>query len=219
MCLPQVLSRNEGAPIPFRPIRRLLRRPSPAMLVALLALAIAMSGSAVAAVLVSSPDQLANAVVTNPKLAIDSVGGRALDEPSVNSDQLHDDAVTNPKLATGAVINRALGTGAVMARALGTGAVTAEKLANPVYSGVIRPDGSVLRSVGVNAAKTSRFGQGQYGVAFDQPVSGCAIATSAFGSFAVPTTSSLGPDTLEIDWLDASTKKFVDTSFSVIVQC
>jgi hypothetical protein len=189
------------------------------MLVALLALVIAMSGSAVAAVLVSSPDQLANAVVTNPKLAIDSVGGRALAEPGVNSDQLHDDAVTNPKLASGAVGNRALGSSAVTARVLGAGAVTAEKLANPVYSGVIRPDGSVLRSVGVDAAKTSRFGQGQYGVAFDQPVTGCAIATSALGGFAIPTTSSLGSDTLEIDWFDAITHKFADTSFSVVVQC
>ena len=105
------------------------------------------------------------------------------------------------------------------ARVLGTGAVTAEKLANPVYSGVIRPNGSVLRSVGVDAARTSRFGQGQYGVAFDQPVNSCAITTSASGSFAVPTTSFLGSDTLEIDWLDALTNKFVDTTFSVVVQC
>ena len=94
-----------------------------------------------------------------------------------------------------------------------------EALANPVYSGVIRPNGSVLRSVGVDAARTSRFGQGQYGVAFDQPVNSCAITTSASGSFAVPTTSFLGSDTLEIDWLDALTNKFVDTTFSVVVQC
>jgi hypothetical protein len=43
--------------VPFPRTRRLLRRPSPTMIVALLALVIAMSGSAAAAVLVTSPDQ------------------------------------------------------------------------------------------------------------------------------------------------------------------
>jgi hypothetical protein len=49
-----------------------------------------MSGTAAAAVLVTSPDQLADDVVTGPKLAADSVGGRALREPSVGSEQLSD---------------------------------------------------------------------------------------------------------------------------------
>jgi hypothetical protein len=56
----------------------------------LLAPVVAMSGTAAAAVLVTSPDQLADDVVTGPKLAADSVGGRALREPSVGSEQLSD---------------------------------------------------------------------------------------------------------------------------------
>ena len=203
----------------FPRTRRLLRRPSPAMLVALLALVIAMSGSAVAAVLVSSPDQLANAVVTNPKLAIDSVGGRALAEPGVNSDQLHDNAVTNPKLASGAVNGRVLADRSVSVTKLTDQSVTSKHLTSPVFSALIRPDGSVAHSVGINAAKTSRFGQGQYGVAFNQPVSNCAVTASALGTFAVPNMFGLGSDTLEIDWLDGITKKFVDATFSVVAQC
>ena len=68
------------------------------MLVALLALVLAMTGTATAAVLITSPDQLADRVVTSSKLdneavsaeklATDSVNSRALNEPSVESTNL-----------------------------------------------------------------------------------------------------------------------------------
>jgi hypothetical protein len=95
------------------------RRPSPAMLVALLALVVAMTGTATAAVLISSPDQLADRVITNTKLTDNAVDNRALSAG----------AVSNPKLATRSVDERTLASGAVGNYSLQDGAVSASKLA------------------------------------------------------------------------------------------
>jgi hypothetical protein len=184
--------------VPFPRTRRLLRRPSPAMIVAVLALVIAMSGSAAAAVLVTSPDQLGTAVVTSPKLAIDSVGGKALNEPAVNSDQLHDDAVTNSKLA------------------------------NPVYSASINADGSVEHSVGVKPALTrmsTGVGIVYYEVGFQEDVSDCSTVASA--SAGMVTASAFPDEPHVVNVLltrpeasgTAVAPKFVAGDFSLIVQC
>lgn len=131
---------------------RLRRRLSPSMIVALLALIVAMSGAA-AAVLVSSPDQLADLVVTNPKVATDAVGPRALDGLSVGNPQLAD------------------------------GAVSLSKLSNPVLSAKVNADGITRgdQSEGVVPSQTRRVSIGRYEVTFDRPVITCAIVASPNG--------------------------------------
>ena len=190
----------------FPRTRRRLRRPSPTMIVALLALVIAMSGSAAAAVLVTSPDQLGTAVVTSPKLAIDSVGGKALNEPAVNTDQVHDNAVTNPKLA------------------------------NPVYSASISASGSIDHSVGVDPALTRKhtgLGIVRYEVGFKENVRDCAYVASASVGMVTASAFSGGPlaphvvhvlltrPKLGTGHNNATTvdPQFVENDFSLIVQC
>jgi hypothetical protein len=51
----------------------LSRRLSPSIVIAVAALFVALAGTAAAAVIITSPDQLANGVVTEPKLASESV--------------------------------------------------------------------------------------------------------------------------------------------------
>jgi hypothetical protein len=185
--------------MPYPRTRRLLRRPSPPMIVALLALVIAMTGSAAAAVLVTSPDQLGSAVVTSPKLAIDSVGGKALNEPAVNTDQVHDDAVTNPKLA------------------------------NPVYSASINADGRIMHSVGANPALTRRLGGSSsvyYEVGFQENIKGCSTVASASAGMVTASAFSDKPNVVtvvmtrpEANGALAISPKFVPGDFSLIVQC
>jgi hypothetical protein len=72
--------------------KKLLDRLSPSMIVAMISLVVAMGGTAVAAsqVLIDSPDQLANGVVTIGKLASSSVNGTKILNGSVlQADQVH----------------------------------------------------------------------------------------------------------------------------------
>lgn len=64
---------------------------SPSMFVAIAALVVAMSGTAVAAgAIITRPDQLASSVVTEPKLATNAVDDRKIRDGSVSqSDQAH----------------------------------------------------------------------------------------------------------------------------------
>jgi hypothetical protein len=211
------------------------RRPSPAMLVALLALVVAMTGTATAAVLITSPDQLADRVVTSSKLdneavsaeklATDSVNSRALNEPSVESTNLNDLAVTRSKLATDAVDERALATRSVGNSELQGRAVTNDKLLNPVNSASVNPDGTLRRSVGVNAAGTRRTATGNYIVAFNKPVDDCAMTVTPIGAFpnalGTPFVASVGDDrrVVLVQWRATAGQQLTDVSFSVIVQC
>ena len=83
------------------PIAR--RRPSPALLIALLALFVALTGTAAAAVLVSSPDQLADEVVTSPKIARNAVTNSRIGDNAINSRTLAPQSVRNTKLGNNAV--------------------------------------------------------------------------------------------------------------------
>ena len=82
-----------------------LRLPSPAMAVALLALTLALTGSAVAAGEFSEPPPTKANVVTNPMLATGAVDGRVLADTSVASRHLtnpvYSAKVNYPKLAMG----------------------------------------------------------------------------------------------------------------------
>ena len=211
------------------------RRPSPAMLVALLALVLAMTGTAAAAVLVSSPDQLGSVVVTNPKIATDAVSSRALDEPSVSSGNLTDRAVTNSKLATSGVDGRALAFNSVNSSHLVDRQVFSDDLRNPVFSASVDIDGttSTARSVGVDLSLTRKLGNDQtaaglYSVGFRQDVRNCTIAATpatAMGVTATAFRGSLDPRVVTVALSkpnligDEIGARGVDGAFSVIAQC
>ncbi len=87
-------------------MHHLTRRLSPSLVVALVALFVAMAGTAAAAVIITSPDQLANGVVTGPKVAGDAVTGPKIQARSVaQSDE------ANPTLRYSVASNGALITG------------------------------------------------------------------------------------------------------------
>ena len=131
------------------------RRPTPTLIIAVLALIVAMSGTAVAAgVLVKTSDQLADGVVTNPKLARDSVDSRTVLENSLNRNDIGDRAVTN------------------------------RELSNPIFTAAVEPDGHVSsgQSVGVDPALTKRIDQVGggvvYDVGFDADISSCVYTAT-----------------------------------------
>src|SRR3954470_19255540 len=76
------------------------RRPSPAMIVAIVALFIATGGTAVAqGILIRNSNQLADGVVTGQKLATSSVTSTQVAPESLNRNDLADRSVTNRELS------------------------------------------------------------------------------------------------------------------------
>jgi hypothetical protein len=123
--------------------RRWLRAPSPAMIVACVALFVALGGTSYAAIKlpansVGTKQLKSNAVIgtkvldsslTGAKFADGSVPGTKLADGSVTGAKLADGAVAGAKLADGAVAGAKLADGAVGGAKLGDGAVGGAKLA------------------------------------------------------------------------------------------
>jgi hypothetical protein len=85
--------------------RKHRRRLSPSTLIATIALIAATGGTAIAAgEIITSPDQIASGVVTEPKLANDAVSARTLANVSVGIDELK-----QPVVAAG--VNKGVSTG------------------------------------------------------------------------------------------------------------
>ena len=155
-------------------------RLSPSMIVALVALVVAMSGTAVAAgEIITRSDQLAADVVTNPKIASDAVTARALDEPSVNSSHLTANSVGESELDDGSVEQR--------------------DQAHPILRTRVGADGSAN---GDTRPPTERIATGFYRVTFDRQdlpgrtgLSACAFSAtpeSSAANFQVPIEITVG---------------------------
>jgi len=89
-----------------RPIRSLLhvKRPSPAMVVALLALFVACGGTAVAAgVLITSSSQIRNGVVTSSKIANRAITSAKLAGSAVTAHQIANGTISTGKLTADAL--------------------------------------------------------------------------------------------------------------------
>lgn len=120
-------------------LRRML--PSPAMGVALLALVVAVGGTAVAANKIGT-NQIKNNAVTKKKIKKKAVSTNRLNAKAVTNGKLGPEAVKSGKIAGEAVTGSKIAPGAVDGSKLGDGAVTTDKLG----------DGSVTSS------KTSFYG-------------------------------------------------------------
>jgi hypothetical protein len=131
----------------------LRRRPSAALLIALLALFVAVGGPAEAARLIGSEDVAdrslktedlsRKAVRTLRKTPRRSVGERALADAGVTTAKLRDGAVTSPKLAPAAVGSTQLAPSAVGLRELRAGAVGPVQLADGAVGSSKVADGSL----------------------------------------------------------------------------
>lgn len=101
-------------------------RLSPAMVIALLALVVALSAPAHAAM---------------ERLAKGTVGTAQLKNGAVTTPKLRNGAVTTPKIRTGAVTNPKIGNGAVTNGKIGSGAVTSSKIRDgSIALGDLSPD-------------------------------------------------------------------------------
>jgi hypothetical protein len=123
-------------------------RPSPAMAVALLALVIAMSGTAIAATQLGKnsvgsrhikPGAVTSSDLRNGGVRVADIGAGAVTTP-----KLGEQAVTAGKLAEGSVDGQALRAGAVGTAKLGDGAVSSQKLGLGAVLGANLANGSVL---------------------------------------------------------------------------
>jgi hypothetical protein len=120
-------------------------KPSPAMVVAFVALIVSVTSGAYAAVRITTSD-LANGAVTNPKLAHNSVWHANIGTRSVRSNNLNNGAVRNAQLARNSVWHANIGTGSVRSNNLADGAVGHSQLAhNSVWHSNIG-NGSVQRN-------------------------------------------------------------------------
>jgi hypothetical protein len=108
-------------------------RVSPAMVVAIVALIVSLTGGALAAVRITTHD-LANGAVTNSKLAPNSVWHANIGTRSVRTNNLANDAVKSRSLAIGAVTNRRLARNSVWHANIGVGSVQANNLSRQLAS-------------------------------------------------------------------------------------
>jgi hypothetical protein len=120
-----------------------MRRPSPAMLVALLALFIALGGPAQARRLVNGAD-IKKGTVRSAQIKDRSIALRDLNPVVVRQlQQTPLNSITEGMLGNGSVTVNKLGTGSVTAGKLGAGAVTAASIADSAITGAKIADGSL----------------------------------------------------------------------------
>ncbi len=110
--------------------KRIRRRPSPAMVVACLALLVALGGTSVAAVSQVAKNsvgaaQLKSNAVTNPKVANNAIKAPELASNAVVAAKIASNAVTGPKIAANAVTGDKVADGSLAAADLAAGTVPA----------------------------------------------------------------------------------------------
>ena len=111
-----------------------LRRPSPALVVACIALLIALGGTSIAAVTQVpknsvGANQLKNNAVTNPKMANNAVKAPELASNAVVAGKIASNAVTGPKIAANAVTGEKIADGSIAAADLASGVLPAPSAA------------------------------------------------------------------------------------------
>ena len=149
--------------------RRWLRMPSPAMIVAFIALFVALGGTSYAAIKLPANSvgttqikkdavigsKVKNGSLTGADLANGSLAGGKLADGTVTGTQIQDGAVTPAKLADGAVTAAKFADGAVTAAKLADGAVTAAKFADGAVTAAKLADGAVTAAKFADGAVTA----------------------------------------------------------------
>lgn len=108
-----------------------IKRPSPALVIAILALFLATSGSAYAASKITT-SQIKNGAITESKIAKHAVSTGKLKKEAVGSAKLKDESVTTDKLGDGSTTTSKLGDQSVTGSKLADASVGAKQLGNIV---------------------------------------------------------------------------------------
>ena len=137
------------------------RLPSPALIVAVLALIVGLSGSALAVNAAKNSvttKSIKNGAVKSKKIAKKAVKTKHLADGAVKEANLGDGAVTAPKLGDSAVTTAKLANGAVSADKLGKDAVTNEKIGDAAVDNAELAEESVsVGKIEPGALSASRF--------------------------------------------------------------
>jgi hypothetical protein len=171
--------------------------PSPAAVIGIVALVLAMGGAAYAGKSVGK-----------------SVGTGELKQGAVTAPKLHGNAVRTNKIANNAVTGRK-----VDESTLGT-VPSAGKTLN-VLGAVVNNDGQLLRSQQANTS-SSKTAEGTYIVDFGTNVSACAFVASLGGAGGSPageiSTSLSTTNSVQVQTFN-STGNSADRSFTLVVVC
>jgi hypothetical protein len=182
---------------------RRLRAPSPALLIALLALFVSIGGVGYAASKIDTNDiknkavtkpkidkqavtsnrladqaaktkKIADQAVTTDKLGDQAVSTNKLGDQAVSTNKLGDQAVSTDKLGDQAVSTNKLGDQAVTTSKIAGGAVTDEKLASPRLFATVAPANANAQIVrGRGATDVNRVTTGSFRVTFNRNVQNC----------------------------------------------
>ncbi len=127
---------------------RRIKTPSPAMVVAMVALVIALGGAGYAAVSLPrnsvGTNQLKNFAVTPLKIKNNAIKTNKLRDNAVTTLKIRDGAVNSAKLGDNAVTTPKIGDGAVNSAKLGDNAVTTLKIGDGAVNSAKVLDGSLL---------------------------------------------------------------------------
>jgi hypothetical protein len=144
--------------------------PSPASVIALIALVVALGGTAYAVKIKRNsvgPKQLKTNAVTTKKISDGAVTGPKLANGAVTGGKLADGAVTSAKLGDGAVTGGKLGDGAVGRAKLESDEQVAWALVNGSTNGIVAQSGGISLALG--------SGGGEYFVRFPVQLPGRAV--------------------------------------------
>src|SRR4051794_18459934 len=208
----------------WKPLNELMAsRPSPSMVVALIALFVACCGSAFAAGGAQIPPrnsigaaQLKNGAVTTPKIKPDAVTSTALAPKAVTAPAIGPKAVLALALAPKAVTTTALAPGAVTASNVAPGAITSTELApNAVEAPNIRPGAVTSAKIPAGAITSTELASG----AVTGPKIGpAAVGTSELAPGSVLASkiqnSAVGTQQLSNAIPSSSASKGTDTTFT-----
>ena len=169
-------------------MRKSSKRPSPATLLAVAALVLAMAGGAYAATKIQTSD-IAKSAVTTKKIAKGAVKGKRIADNGVATAKIADAAVTSGKLAYSAVTTAKIANAAFTSAKLADGAVTETKLAdgsvanaklqNPTFWARVEggPPLTLVASNGVTQAL--RINAGNYRVEFPASIEACSFQVTS----------------------------------------
>jgi hypothetical protein len=183
-------------------MRRMLRRPAPATVIAVIALVVAMSGTAIGDSAISAAKRLVtgagikNGSLTGKDLKNGSVTGRDLKDGSVTGTDLKDGSVTSSDIRNGAFLTMSQGDGRY--RGLSTpltGADVADKSLTLSDLGGSRPDELTTTTsspiaIAAGACKAQLTGNFGEGVVGDLVV---GTLTDAAGNAVLPNTAAFVP--------------------------
>lgn len=189
-------------------------RPSPAMVVAVLALCLAVGGTAFAAV----------------KLGKNAVKTKNIKNGAVKESKLAANAVTESKIAGNAVTESKIAGGAVTEGKIANGAVSSDKIAGSAKSLWVQMDiGGTSISGQSGGITVTPNGMGIKVVNFGTNVANRGIlittvltlgeTTAQFGrctDIGCPGAAADNPNAIEVFTFDASTNNLVNTGFSAV---